>query len=103
MALTTLAEMKQEIKDNWEQFASLQYPYDLLNEFADSACPVYYSDIVKEWQEMPSEFNDVWQEIGVSENSTIYSLMTYDLYNYYSYLALTAYQELCEEMEPANA
>jgi hypothetical protein len=53
--------------------------------FAKSACPVYYSDIIKDWQEMPSEYNDSWQQngIGTTEETTIFSLMSWDLYFYY--------------------
>ena len=97
MALTTLSEMKQEILDNWAQFADNAYPEDLLTEFADSALPVYYSDIIQEWQHMPSEFNDSWQEIGVNEIK-ITNLMSMDLFNYYLHLANTAYSEICAEM-----
>jgi len=102
MALTTFDEMKQEIKDNWEQFESNAYPYDLLTEFADSACPVYYNDIIQEWQEMPSEFNDSWQELGTDGSATITTLMTFDLFNYYNHLAQKAYNELADEMEASE-
>lgn len=99
MALTTFTEMKQELRDNWENFADSAYPHDLLNEFADSACPVYYGQIIAEWQEMPSEFTDSWQDLGTDGSASITTLMQMDLFNYYSHLALTAYQELCDEME----
>jgi hypothetical protein len=103
MALTTFLEMKQELKDNWQDFASNQYPEDLLTEFADSACPVYYSDIIQEWQEMPSEFDDSWRDFGeMPEGSTITKLMLGDLFNYYHHLAHNAYNELADEMEPAE-
>ncbi len=103
MALTTFAEMKQEILDNWEQFESNQYPEDLLSEFADSACPIYNGDIIKEWQEMPSEFDDSWRDYGDTiEGATITKLMQMDLFNYYHHLARNAYNELADEMEPAE-
>jgi hypothetical protein len=96
------SDIKQELKDHWEQFASNREPGDLLNEFADSACPVYYGEIIKDWQEMPSAFSDVWAEEGYTSDS-ITALMAYDLYNYYNHEYYKIYQELCEEMEPANA
>ena len=95
------SDIKQELKDNWEQFASNQYPDDLLTEFADSACPVYYGEIIRDWQEMPSEFSDVWCEEGYTGN-TITALMTYDLFNYYRHEYHKIYNELCEEMEATN-
>ena len=98
MALSTKAEIKQEILDSWEQFKDNAHPDDLLSEFADSNTPIYYGDIISQWQEMPSEFDNYWQEIGAGGNATITSLMQIDLYNYYSHLFLTAYNELCDEM-----
>jgi hypothetical protein len=51
---------------------------------ADSACPVYYHEVIKDWQEMPNEFTDNWQEfIDPTTETTIFSLMSWDLYFYY--------------------
>ena len=97
------SDIKAELKENWEQFASNQRPDDLLAEFADSACPIYYSDIIKEWQEMPSEFSDSWQDLGTDGSATITTLMQFDLFNYYQHEYHKIYNELCEEMEPTNA
>jgi hypothetical protein len=79
------SDIKSDILDNWEQLTETPHPEDLLNEMAESACPVYYSDIIKDWQEMPSEYNDSWQQngIGTTEETTIFSLMSWDLYFYY--------------------
>lgn len=91
-------DIKKEIQDNWEQFASNQEPSDLLSEFAESACPIYTSDIIEEWQEMPHEFDDAWQEsFNLSESFTIVQLMGIDLFNYYQHQFQTAYNELAEE------
>lgn len=103
MTLSTHNEIKQIIKDDWAQFADNAYPHDLLNEFADSATPIYYSDIISEWQQMPSEFNDSWQDLGTDGSAGIMQLMQMDLYNYYSHAYLVAYNELAEEMEPQDA
>jgi hypothetical protein len=77
--------IKREILENWAELEESAYPDDLLNEMAESACPVYYSDIIKDWQEMPSEYNDSWQQNGIetTEETTIFSLMSWDLYFYY--------------------
>ena len=78
-------DIKREILENWEQLEESAYPDDLLREMADSACPVYHSDIIKDWQEMPNDFNDSWQENGIqtTEKTTIFGLMSWDLYFYY--------------------
>ena len=102
MTLATHNEIKQTIRDDWAQFADNPYPEELLNEFADSALPIYYSEIISEWQEMPSEFDNVWAEEGYTSDS-ITALMSYDLENYYRHQYHSIYNELAEEMEPQDA
>ena len=101
--LTSYSDIKQELKDNWEQLADNPYATDLVNEFVDSAIPIYYGEIIRAWQEMPSEFADSWQDLGTDGSATITTLMQIDLFNYYSDRYHTIYQELCEEMETTNA
>ena len=96
------SDIKQELLDEWDQLADNPYATDLVNEFAESAIPIYYSEIIKDWQEMPHEYNDTWCAEHYSGN-TIYSLMTYDLAVYYNNQYHTIYNELCEEMETTNA
>ena len=90
------SDIKSDILDNWEQLAEMAHPEDLLTEMAESACPVYYSDIIKDWQEMPSEFNDSWQENGIqtTEKTTIFGLMGWDLYFYYENQYQTIFTEI---------
>lgn len=88
------SDIKQDIYDHLEELKESAYPEDLLNELADSACPVYYNQIMKDWAEMPSEFNDMCQEYGTTENSTIFSLMSADLFHYYR----TQYSEIFAEI-----
>lgn len=80
------SDIEQEILDNWEQLAEHAYPEDLICEFADSATPIYYNEVIKDWQEMPSEFNDYWKEVygeNVPEDVGIMGLMSADVYEYY--------------------
>lgn len=97
--LTKLDEIKQELDTDWHLFADNQYPTDLLSEYADSACPIYTSEIIAEWVAMPSEFNDAWQDYGDSGDKGITDLMQVDLYNYYSHLYNTAYNQLADEKD----
>jgi hypothetical protein len=90
-------DIKRQILENWEQFAETRYPEDLLNEFVESALPVYYSEIISDWQQLPSEFDDIWAEEGY-ESDRITGLMLYDLQNYYSHEYTRIYSEVCEEM-----
>ena len=90
--------IKQEILDNWEQFESNAYPHDLLDEFADSAVPVYSNEVIQDWQEMPSEFDDSAQEFDIDPDATIVQRMSLDLFNYYRHQYQKAYNELAETM-----
>jgi hypothetical protein len=91
------ADIRTEILDNWEQLSEHPEPTDLLDEFADSANPVYYNEILKDWSEMPSEYNDSWQEFGQQNNATIFSLMAIDLAVYYRAIYGKIYAEILEE------
>lgn len=98
----TNEDINKEIRDNWEQLAESNDPKGLLWEWADSAVPIYNAGVIKDWAEMPSEYDDSWRELGYgsdSENSGIISLMRVDLYQYYSDAYITEYEEILEEME----
>lgn len=98
------SDIKQEITDNWAELEESAYPEDLLREMADSACPVYYSEVIKDWAEMPNEFTDSWQEfVEVSQDSTIFSLMSNDLFNYYDTEYTRIYNEMKTEKEEVTA
>jgi hypothetical protein len=96
-------DIKSDILDHWDQLESNTYPDDLLRELADSACPIYYSDVMKDWQEMPSEYNDQWQEFTeATQDTTIFSLMSADLFNYYYIKYEEIFGEILEEKEQEN-
>lgn len=93
MALSTYTWVFGEILENREQF---EQDYDrAITEMADSLCPVYTSDIIAEWAELPGDKSDAWQEmIEVSNDATITGLMTLDLYSYYLDLVERAWAEV---------
>ena len=64
-----------------------------LYEYADSAVPAYHYEIIKEWQEMPAEYNDRAQDDFGTEGG-IFRLMSNDIYIY----ALDLYREVIEEI-----
>jgi len=102
MTMTTRAEIKAEILDHLEQLRETQYPEDLLNELAESNTPIMYGDIISEWQEMPSEFDNGWQEYGFDESfqsGGIYSLMAVDLQLYYESQFLEIWEEVKSETD----
>ncbi len=74
------------------------YLSDLINELVDGYAPIYYGDIIKEWQEMPSEYdNRGAAELGASDGAGIQDLMQLDLYLYYSEQVHTYAQEYAKE------
>jgi hypothetical protein len=95
-------EIKAELTNKWEEIIDNTYPEDVLTEMADGFVPVYYENIIKDWTEMPSEFNDRWKEhygTNVPEEVGITALMTSDLYEYYRDTTLEIYQEIQDEKE----
>lgn len=99
------SDIKQEIIDNWDYLMGNAHTQidDRLAEMADSAVPVYYNEIIEDWREMDSEFDNSWAEFGLPEFPTITKLMSIDLYNYYRHQYDTIYYEVLEEKETANA
>ena len=93
------SDIKQDIYDHLDQLKESAYPQDLISELADSATPVYYSDIIKDWQEMPSEFMDSWQDLGTDGSAMIMTLMQIDLFNYYHDRYTRIYQEVMQDQE----
>jgi hypothetical protein len=88
--------MLEEVRDLVVQGESLEDIRDAATEYADSWVPVYNSDIIKEWTEMDSEFND----IGATEYGAtggILQLMTVDLFYCYSHYYELAINEVEEE------
>jgi hypothetical protein len=97
--LTPYNDIRQDILDNWEYLENTKYPEDYLRELADSQTPIYYSDIIQEWRELPMEFSDTWHDYGIGKNTTITGLMTLDLFNYYDNQYTQLYSEIKSEKE----
>ena len=100
MTLTTRDQIKAEILDHIEQLRETQYPEDLLRELAESNVPIMNGDIISEWQDMPYEFDNGWQEFGFDESfesGGIYSLMAIDLQLYYESQFLEVWEEVKSE------
>lgn len=91
--LYTLEEAKQHLLDEWEYINE-----DSLHEYADSAVPVYYGEIIQEWNDLDSDYTDRWNEIIETPNK-ITEAMTADLYLYYSELYQLAYDEILADKE----
>ena len=95
----TYEEIKTEIANRLEEFHAESEPADLLREEADSLTPIYNNEVISDWQEMPSEFDNSWRQYGWDEyleQGGIIGLMRIDLVHYYTSLTLKAYEELTE-------
>jgi flavodoxin len=97
-------QMKDEFKTEIEKgYITLEEIQDNSGEWVDGYLPVYYNQIVEEWQKMPSEYDDRGHaELGMGQDVTIYNLMSLDLYLYYTDIFNEAIAELEEEMEMAE-
>ena len=97
--------MKDEFKTEIEKgYITLEEIQDNSGEWVDGYLPVYYNEIVEQWQKMPSEYNDRGAtELGhLEQEVTIYNLMSLDLYLYYTDIFNEAIAELEEELELAE-
>ena len=101
----TDTEIRRDLLENWQQLSESTYPFVPLGEWADNAVPVYYNQIISDWQEMPSEFDNAWQEIADSDwvaTASITALMAVDLSEYYQSRFAAIYQEIKEELEESE-
>ena len=98
--LTNYTEIREEILDNWEYLEELNDNGvdDYLTELADSRNPIYTKDIIEEWRELPSDYNDAWAEFGMPDSITITGLMTLSLYRYYQ----DRYTEIYNDIKTAK-
>jgi hypothetical protein len=93
--------IKQQMKDEFKTeidkgYITLEEIQDNSGEWVDGYLPIYYNQIVEEWQKMPSEYNDRGHaELGLGHEITIYNLMSLDLYVYY----LDIFNEALAELE----
>lgn len=87
-AITEHDETLEDIRDN-------------SGEWIEGYLPVYNGQIVREWQEMPSEYDNRGAvELGhLEQEINIINLMSLDLYLYYNDIFNEAVNELEEEEE----
>jgi hypothetical protein len=90
-------EIKADLVSRFDEISGDSYPEDRLAETADGYVPVYYGDIIKDWAEMPSEFNDSWLEFGEDASRGIVRLMSVDLFAYYESLTRAVWDEILAE------
>jgi hypothetical protein len=96
----TVQVMMEEIKNELKNGATLEEIQDRAGESVDSHLPIYNNQIVAEWQDMPSEYdNRGHAELGGGQEIDIINLMLLDLYLYYSDLFQTAIEGVRVDLE----
>ena len=87
------AEFKGEIAKG---YITLEEIRENSHEWIDGYLPIYNNEIVKEWQEMPGDYdNRGHAELGFGQEINIINLMSLDLNIYYTDL----FNEVMAEME----
>jgi hypothetical protein len=76
--------MKEEILAEIAQGATLEEIKDRAGEWIDNHLPIYNHEIIKEWQEMPGDYDDRGAEEYGTREIKIIDLMSLDLHLYYS-------------------
>lgn len=98
-----IEQMVEEMRLELSNGEDLDKIKDRSGEYVDSYLPVYNNNIIEEWQNMPSEYdNRGWAELGGGGEINIVNLMLLDLYLYYTDLFYRAIAEIEESLEVAE-
>jgi hypothetical protein len=99
--MTTVDEMIKEIKQEINNGMEIDEIRDISGEYVDGYVPVYNDRIIKEWQEMPGDYDNRGSaELGhLGQEINIINLMQLDLYVYYSELFDQALTDVYDELE----
>ena len=101
--MTTVSDIKNELTAELAKGVDLDELQENSHERVDGYLPVYNNEIIKEWVDMPGEYDDRGaEEIGTDGDNGIVRLMTLDLYLYYSDLFSQAIKELREVLDKAG-
>jgi hypothetical protein len=100
MNQAVINQMIEEIKTELGKGLELEEIKDNSGEWVDGYLPVYNNQIIKEWQDMPGEYDDRGSaELGHMGEVTIIGLMSLDLYLYYTDLFNQAIEDVELELE----
>jgi hypothetical protein len=99
MALYTPEEIKAEVLADKEHLLEQAYPQDASIEYAENATPVWKDDIIMTWRDLSPDYKDSHLDSGVERPISIYTLMAYDIQNYYQELYYAEINELVEERD----
>jgi hypothetical protein len=98
----TYSEIKEEIQERFSEISESEDLDHTLSLLADELLPVYNIDVISDWKDMPSDYDDAWKDYPTTASDGIIRFMTLDLYNYYLSQVTRAYGEIREEQEFRN-
>lgn len=105
MPLLADSDLREQILYNLAEYSDSgevpAYDSDFILGFADSQLPIYYNEIIQEWSDLPAEYRDTWQDTSIDHKTTIYNLMSIDLFNYYYDNTVKILDEIQEERNNA--
>jgi len=96
MTIYTEQDINREIWSDREFILSQAHPEDSAGEYADGAIPIYYSDIIETWGQLPDEYSNKFHEVTSELPDRVEDLMRTDIYLYYYLLYSGAIYELTE-------
>jgi hypothetical protein len=86
--------------DEIDEITNADFVIDQIESLADSECPIYYGDIITQWTQLGNDDSNEFGEIMTpDQNTTIYDLMSADLWLYYKREFLSVYNEILDEQE----
>jgi hypothetical protein len=94
MTIYTEQDINREIWADKDYILEQTHPEDSASEYADGAIPIYYSDIIEAWNQLPDDYSNKFHEITHELPDRVEDLMRTDIYLYYSMLYSGAVQEL---------
>jgi hypothetical protein len=101
--MNIVEQMAEEIRLELSSGQDLDTIKDRSGEIIDGYLPIYNNEIIKEWQEMPSDYDNRGSaELGhLGQEINIVNLMRLDLYLYYTDLFNQAMESVESELADA--
>jgi hypothetical protein len=97
--MLTSEQIIKEVQDNKEYILAQKYPEDLAGEYAESAMPYLYSELYREWRDLPEEASNQFHNMITDLPDRIEDLMHADLYLYYYNEYSGAIAQLVQQQE----
>jgi hypothetical protein len=98
-----LEDFINEYTQNGDSLEEVKDLDDNISEYADGLVPIYYYDIVKEWQENGDCHELTLEVVGeYDQKAGIYKMMMSDLYFWYEQQLREDYNKLIEIIEDAG-